>query len=149
MQNIQYGTENIIQIIGPWSCLTFRILQVFPYEFKLLSANITWVVVQLCHLLHRFSSLYHNITLFLFDKVFKQTLSIPPKMSVSDFMGYLKGKSALMIFDRNPELGEKWNREFWARGYYVATIGNVNEETVKKYIREQEEESYKECRTLK
>ena len=39
-------------------------------------------------------------------------LSIPPKMSVSDFMGYLKGKSALMIFDRHPELGEKWNREF-------------------------------------
>ena len=76
-------------------------------------------------------------------------LSIPPKMSVSDFMGYLKGKSALMIFDRHPELGEKWNREFWARGYYVSTIGNVNEETVKKYIREQEEESYKECRTLK
>ena len=76
-------------------------------------------------------------------------LSIPPKMSVSDFMGYLKGKSALMIFDRHPELGEKWNREFWARGYYVSTIGNVNEEMVKKYIREQEEESYKECRTLK
>ena len=70
-------------------------------------------------------------------------------MSVSDFMGYLKGKSALMIFDRHPELGEKWNREFWARGYYVSTIGNVNEEMVKKYIREQEEESYKECRTLK
>ena len=76
-------------------------------------------------------------------------LSIPPKMSISEFMGYLKGKSALMIFDRHPELGEKWNREFWARGYYVSTIGNVNEETVRKYIREQEEESYNESRTLK
>ena len=76
-------------------------------------------------------------------------LSIPPKMSISEFMGYLKGKSALMIFDRHPEFGEKWNREFWARGYYVSTIGNVNEETVRKYIREQEEESYNECRTLK
>ena len=76
-------------------------------------------------------------------------LSIPPKLSVSEFMGYLKGKSALMIFDRHPELGEKWNREFWARGYYVSTIGNVNEETVRKYIREQEEESYNESRTLK
>ena len=76
-------------------------------------------------------------------------LSIPPKMSVSEFMGYLKGKSALMIFDKHPELGEKWNREFWARGYYVSTIGNVNEETVRKYIREQEEESYNESRTLK
>ena len=76
-------------------------------------------------------------------------LSIPPKISISECMGYLKGKSALMIFDRHPELGEKWNREFWARGYYVSTIGNVNEETVKKYIREQEEESYNETRTLK
>ena len=76
-------------------------------------------------------------------------LSIPPKLSVSEFMGYLKGKSALMIFDRHPELGEKWNREFWARGYYVSTIGNVNEETVRKYIREQEEESHNESRTLK
>ena len=54
-----------------------------------------------------------------------------------------------MIYDRHPELGEKWNREFWARGYYVSTVGNVNEETVKKYIREQEEESYSESRTLK
>ena len=76
-------------------------------------------------------------------------LSIPPKMSISEFMGYLKGKSALMIFDRHPELGEKWNREFWARGYYVSTIGSVNEETVRKYIRDQEEESYNESRTLK
>ena len=76
-------------------------------------------------------------------------LSIPPKMSISEFMGYLKGKSALMIFDRHPELGEKWNREFWARGYHVSTIGSVNEETVRKYIRDQEEESYNESRTLK
>ena len=76
-------------------------------------------------------------------------LSIPPKMSISEFMGYLKGKSALMIFDRHPELGEKWNREFWARAYYVSTIGSVNEETVRKYIRDQEEESYNESRTLK
>ena len=76
-------------------------------------------------------------------------LSIPPKMSISEFMGYLKGKSALMIFDRHPELGEKWNREFWARGYYVSTIRNVNEKSVRKYIREQEEESYNESRTLK
>ena len=55
-------------------------------------------------------------------------VSIPPKMSVSVFMGYLKGKSALMIFDRHPELQSKWNKAFWARGYYVSTVGNVTEE---------------------
>lgn len=71
-------------------------------------------------------------------------VSIPPKLSVSDFVGYLKGKSALMIHDKHPEMTNKWNREFWARGYYVTTIGNMNEETVRKYIAEQEEESKRE-----
>ena len=64
-------------------------------------------------------------------------------------MGYFKGKSALMIYDRHPELGSKWDRSFWARGYYVSTIGNVDEATIKKYIKEQEEESYKEARATK
>ncbi len=71
-------------------------------------------------------------------------VSIPPKLSISDFVGYLKGKSALMIFDKHPELGSKWDRSFWARGYYVSTVGNVNEETVKEYIRRQREESMNE-----
>ena len=71
-------------------------------------------------------------------------VSIPPKLSISDFVGYLKEKSALMIFDKHPELGSKWDRSFWARGYYVATVGNVNEETVKEYIRRQTEESMNE-----
>ena len=71
-------------------------------------------------------------------------VSIPPKLSISDFVGYLKGKSALMIFDKHPELGSKWDRSFWARGYYVATVGNVNEETVKEYIKRQTEESMNE-----
>ena len=71
-------------------------------------------------------------------------VSIPPKICLSDFMGYLKGKSALMIHDRHPEMENKWNREFWARAYYVSTIGNINEETIRKYISEQEEESKKE-----
>ena len=67
-------------------------------------------------------------------------VAIPPKISVSDFMSYLKGKSSLMFFDRHPEYKPKWgDRHFWARGYYVATVGNVNEETIRNYIREQEE----------
>ena len=71
-------------------------------------------------------------------------ISIPPKMSVSSFMGCLKGKSTLMIYDRHPELQSKWNKAFWARGYYIATIGNLTEEAIKKYIAEQSEESRKE-----
>ena len=65
-------------------------------------------------------------------------LSIPPKLSVSAFMGYLKGKSALMMFERHANLTYKFgHRKFWAEGYYVSTIG-LNEATVRKYVREQE-----------
>lgn len=71
-------------------------------------------------------------------------VSIPPKLSVSEFVGYLKGKSALMILDKHPEQGTKWNRAFWARGYYVSTIGNITEETIRRYIQEQQEEAKKE-----
>ena len=63
---------------------------------------------------------------------------IPPKIAVSSFMGYLKGKTALMMFDKHASLKYKFgNRHFWSEGYYVSTQG-LNEETVKKYIREQE-----------
>ena len=65
-------------------------------------------------------------------------VSIPPKLSVSQFMGYLKGKSALMIFDKHANLKYKFgNRHFWAEGYYVSTVG-LNEATIRKYIQEQE-----------
>ena len=73
-------------------------------------------------------------------------VSIPPKLSVSEFVGYLKGKSALMKYDKHPEMGNKWDRSFWARGYYVVTVGNITEENVKEYILKQAEESKKEER---
>ena len=76
------------------------------------------------------------------------SVSIPPKISVSAFMGYLKGKSALMIFDKHPDMGSKFNRSFWARGYYVATIGNITEEAIKNYIKEQQEQDRKEDKAL-
>ena len=64
-------------------------------------------------------------------------LSIPPKMSVSYAIGYLKGKSSLMIFDRHANLKYRYgNRHFWARGYYVDTVGR-NKEAIKKYIQNQ------------
>ncbi len=72
------------------------------------------------------------------------SVAIPPQLSISSIMGYLKGKSTLMIYDRHPELQSKWNKAFWALGYYVETIGNVTDEAVQKYIKEQAEESRKE-----
>ena len=67
-------------------------------------------------------------------------VKIPPKISVASFMGYLKGKSALMIFEEHANLKYNYgNRHFWAEGYYVSTIG-LNKATIKKYIQNQEEE---------
>lgn len=65
-------------------------------------------------------------------------VEIPPKISVSSFIRYLKGKRALMIFDKHTNLKDKFgNRHFWAEGYYVSTVG-LNEVTIAKYIRGQE-----------
>ena len=67
-------------------------------------------------------------------------LSIPPKMSVSSFMGYLKGKRALMMFDKHANLKYKYgNRHFWCRGYYVDTVGK-NAKKIEEYIRRQLQE---------
>lgn len=67
-------------------------------------------------------------------------VSIPPKLSVSQFMGYLKGKSSLMIFDRHANLKYKYgNRQFWCKGYYVDTVG-CNEKAIKEYVRNQLQE---------
>ena len=64
-------------------------------------------------------------------------VSIPPNLSVAQFVGYLKGKSALMIFERHANLKYKYgNRHFWCRGYYVDTVGK-NEKKIAEYIREQ------------
>ena len=67
-------------------------------------------------------------------------ISIPPKLSVAQIMGYLKGKSSLMIFDRHANLKYKYgDRHFWARGYYVDTVGR-NKKQIQEYIRNQLEE---------
>ena len=67
-------------------------------------------------------------------------ISIPPKMSVSEFVGYLKGKSSLIIFERYANLKYQYgNRHFWCKGYYVITVG-VNKQVIAEYIRNQIQE---------
>ena len=71
-------------------------------------------------------------------------VSIPPKLSISQFMGYLKGKSSLMIFEKYANLKYKYgNRHFWCRGYYVSTVGK-NKKAIEQYIRNQLQEDYAE-----
>ena len=65
---------------------------------------------------------------------------IPPKYAISSVMGYIKGKSSLMIFDKFSQLKYRYgNRRFWSVGYYVSTVG-LNEATIRKYIRDQDRE---------
>lgn len=67
-------------------------------------------------------------------------VSVPPKYSVSQIMGYLKGKSSLMIFEKYANMKYKYgNRHFWCRGYYVSTVGR-NKKAIEQYIRNQIQE---------
>ena len=67
-------------------------------------------------------------------------VSIPPKLAVSDFMGYLKGKSTLIIFERYANMKYKYGRRvFWSKGYYVSTVG-ANKKAIQAYIKNQEAE---------
>jgi putative transposase len=72
-------------------------------------------------------------------------VSIPPKVSVSDFMGILKGKTTIKLFKSYPNLKKKpyWGNHFWARGYFVNTVG-LDEEMIRRYVKYQEEEERKE-----
>ena len=69
-------------------------------------------------------------------------VSVPPYLSIAQFMGFLKGKSSLIIFDRHANLKYKYGqRSFWCRGYFVDTVGK-NETAIRNYIRNQLEEDY-------
>ena len=121
-----------------WNC-TYHIVFIPKYRRKIMYGEVKRDLIQILPKLCEMKGVE-----ILEGKVCKDHIhmyvEIPPKLSVSDFMGYLKGKSTLMLFDRHPEYRQKGgNRHFWARGYYVTTVGNVNEETICQYIQEQEE----------
>ncbi|HHT7777693.1 TPA: IS200/IS605 family transposase [Pasteurella multocida] len=100
-----------------------------------LRVDIGGILRQLCH--------YKNVEIieaYAMKEHIHMLLRIPPKLAVSSFMGYLKGKSSLMIFERHANLKYKYgNRNFWAKGYYVSTVG-LNTKIVEEYIRNQEKE---------
>ena len=130
-----------------WKC-QYHIVFIPKYRRKVMYGKVRADIREIIKVLCRYKKVEIIEGAVCLDHV-HLCVSIPPKMAVSEFMGHLKGKSALMIFDKHPELGNKFERDFWARGYYVSTIGNVDEATISNYIKEQEEESYKENRSLK
>ena len=121
-----------------WNC-KYHIVFIPKYIRKAIYVKL-WVEIggilrQLCH--------YKDVEILeahaMKDHI-HMLVRIPPKLAVSSFMGYLKGKSSLMIFERHANLKYKYgNRNFWAKGYYVSTVG-LNTKVVEEYIRNQEKE---------
>ena len=125
-----------------WNC-KYHIVFIPKYRRKeiygKLRANIGLILRQLCE--------YKGVEIIEAHAVvdhIHMLVKIPPKLAVSSFMGYLKGKSSLMIFEKHANLKYRYgNRNFWAKGYYVSTVG-VNTEVVKEYIKNQEKEDMME-----
>ena len=115
-----------------WKC-QYHIVFIPKYRKKVLYGRIRRDVREIIATLCQYKNVEIIAGAVCIDHV-HLSVAIPPKLRVSDFMGYLKGKSTLMIYDRHPELQSKWDKAFWARGYYVETIGNITDEAVQKYI---------------
>lgn len=121
-----------------WNC-TFHVVFIPKYRRKVMFGNLREDVREIIKKLCRMRDVKLVEGAVCADHVHLY-VAIPPKQSVSEFVGYLKGKSALMLFDLHPEYKQKGkDRHFWARGYYCETVGNVNEETIRNYIKSQSE----------
>jgi len=119
-----------------WLC-KYHVVFTPKYRRKIIYAQYRESLIEIFQRLCRFKGVEIIEGHMMLDHV-HLLLSIPPRIAVSDFMGYLKGKSALMMFDKHANLKYKFgNRHFWAEGYYVSTVG-LNEATIKKYIQDQE-----------
>ena len=120
-----------------WKC-QYHIVFIPKYRRKVLygklKADLRDIIIKLCK--------YKNVNIkegaICKDHV-HLCVELPPTISISNFMGYIKGRSAIMIFDRYPENRSKWDQKFWATGYFVTTVGDISEEAVKQYIEEQED----------
>ena len=121
-----------------WNC-KYHIVFIPKYRRKeiygKLRSDIGQILRQLC--------LYKGVEIIeayaMLDHI-HMLVRIPPKIAVSNFMGYLKGKSSLMIFERHANLKYKYgNRNFWAKGFFVSTVG-LDTKKVQEYIRDQEKE---------
>ncbi len=118
-----------------WNC-KYHIVFIPKYRRKTIYGKIRQDVGQILRQLCKYKNVEIIEAHACVDHI-HMLVSIPPKLSVSSFMGHLKGKSSLMIYDRHANLKYKHgNRHFWAKGYFVSTVG-LNKATIAKYIREQ------------
>ena len=125
-----------------WKC-RYHIVFIQKYRKKILYGKIREDVREISSILCKYKDVEIIAGAVCIDHVYL-SVAIPPKLGIAKFIGYLKGKSTLMVYDRHPELQSKWDKAFWVPGYYVETIGNITDEAVQKYIKEQAEKSRKE-----
>jgi len=125
-----------------WNC-KYHIVFIPKYRRKEIYGNIREDIGKILRTLCEYKEV-EIIEAYAMKDHIHMLLTIPPKLAVSSFMGYLKGKSSLMVFERHANLKYKYgNRNFWAKGYFVSTVG-LKDEVVIEYIRNQELEDMKE-----
>ena len=108
------------------------------YRYKILNEEIAEQTKQLVYILCRQKELIEVLELNIQKDHVHLVISIPPKYSVSSFVGYLKGKIAIRLFQIYEKVGKRyWGQHLWSRGYCVSTVG-LNEEQIRKYVRWQE-----------
>ncbi len=120
-----------------WQC-KYHVIWCPKYRYKILNGalrkSVGEILQQLCEW-KKLEVLEMNVQ----DDHVHLVLSIPPKNSVSEVVGFLKGKCAIKIFDRHLELKKRyWGRHFWAKGYCVSTVG-LDEKRIRKYVKWQKE----------
>ncbi len=124
-----------------WQC-KYHIIWCPKYRFRILQGAVQRTVIDLLHQLCEWKNLEVLEMNVQVDHV-HLLVSIPPKFSVSEVVGFLKGKSAIKIFDNHLELKRRyWGRHFWAKGYCVSTVG-LDENRIRQYVRWQTEKDRK------
>ncbi len=118
----------------------YHIVWVPKYRFRILTGDVNVLIERDIRMLcewKRCEIMEMNVQIDHIHLV----VSIPPKVSVSEMMGTLKGKLAIKLFKSYPKMKEKpyWGNHFWARGYFVSTVG-IDEEIIKRYVKYQEKE---------
>ena len=116
-----------------WEC-KYHLVWCPKYRYRVLGGDVgtsvSEIMGQLCQW-KKVDILERNVQ----DDHIHMVVSVPPKYSISEFVGFLKGKSAIKVFDLHTELKKRyWGRHFWAKGYCVSTVG-LDEEQIRKYVK--------------
>jgi putative transposase len=118
----------------------YHIVWVPKYRFRILTGQVKSLIEEDIKMLCEWKNCEIQEMSVQVDHI-HLVVSVPPKVSISDLMGTLKGKLAIKMFKSYPKMKQKpyWGNHFWARGYFVSTVG-IDEEIIKRYVRHQEKE---------